>query len=70
MSEIYTPKALQDAVNLLEVVRKKCFDAKGWTYLVRAQRYLIDPEGYKTEVEKRNCRSPELGQNSFQSNYR
>lgn len=67
MSQTDTQRTLQDAVNLLETVRKKCFDAKGWTHLVRAQRYLIDPEGYETEVSKRNCPDGEFEASELRS---
>lgn len=45
-----TQRAVQDALNLIEKLRRSCTDLAGWGHLYRAQRYLVHPEVYELEV--------------------
>lgn len=49
--------ATQDAMNLFEKLRRSCTDLAAWGHLYRAQRYLVYPEGYETDVagDKNSC---------------
>ncbi len=65
MSYPDTQHSLQDAMNMMEMLRKKCTDRMGWGQLYRAQRYLMDPKGYEAEILRRNRQCPELGLSEF-----
>lgn len=60
--------AAQDAVNLMEKLRRSCTDLAAWGHLYRAQRYLVNPEDYETDVvaRKNSCSEMTPGEcNSF-----